>query len=68
MKQRLYAWFALIPVIFIAIVFFYSMSGGGSVSKDPLYTDLKDFPMYVKRGFVKSAARDGRVTVRKALK
>jgi len=44
-------WVSLIFVIVIAVIFFISLGSGGSVAKDPLYTDLTAFPAYLKNGY-----------------
>jgi signal transduction histidine kinase/ActR/RegA family two-component response regulator len=51
MWKKISAWSALLAVIMIATMFFYSLSSGGTVKNDPLYTDLMVFPSYVKNGF-----------------
>jgi len=51
MRKNIAVWLALIFVIGILAVFFISLDSGGSVAKDPLYTDLTAFPAYVKNGY-----------------
>ncbi|MDR1932796.1 MAG: hypothetical protein LBQ57_08260, partial [Spirochaetales bacterium] len=51
MNKKLPAWGALITVIGITVIFFYSLVSGNSPKQDPLYTDLMSFPAYVKNGF-----------------
>ena len=51
MRKNISVWLALISVIAIATVFFFSLGIGGSVAKDSLYTDLMAFPAYVKNGY-----------------
>ncbi|MDR2479045.1 MAG: response regulator [Treponema sp.] len=51
MRIRISAWGALAIVIIITVVFFYSISSGTLAVHDVLYTDLIDFPAFVKTGF-----------------
>ena len=51
MRKNIFVWLALIAVIAIAAIFFFSLGSGGSVKNDPLYTDLTAFPAYVKNGY-----------------
>ncbi|MCL2480629.1 MAG: response regulator [Spirochaetaceae bacterium] len=51
MRKNISVWLALISVIAIATVFFFSLGIGGSVANDSLYTDLMAFPAYVKNGY-----------------
>jgi len=51
MRKNISVWIALISVIAIAAVFFFSLGSGGSVAEDSLYTDLTAFPAYVKNGY-----------------
>ncbi|MCL2547847.1 MAG: response regulator [Symbiobacteriaceae bacterium] len=51
MRRTISVWLALISVIAITIVFFFSLGSGGSVTRDTLYTDLMAFPAYVKNGY-----------------
>ncbi|MCL2539623.1 MAG: ATP-binding protein, partial [Oscillospiraceae bacterium] len=50
-------WLALALVITIAVIFFLGLGIGGSVSKDPLYTDLTAFTAYMKNGYEPAYAR-----------
>ena len=51
MRKYITVWFALIFVIAISVIFFVSLGSGDSNAKDPLYTDLTAFSVYVKNGY-----------------
>ena len=51
MRKNISVWLALLSVIAIASVFFFSLGSGGSVAKDSLHTDLMAFPAYIKNGY-----------------
>ncbi|MCL2517179.1 MAG: response regulator [Oscillospiraceae bacterium] len=51
MRKNISVWLALISVVAIAAIFFFSLGSDGSVAKDSLYTDLTAFPAYVKNGY-----------------
>ena len=51
MRKNISILIALISVIAIAAVFFFSLGIGGAVTNDVLYTDLTAFPAYVKTGY-----------------
>ena len=57
MRKNISVWLALISVFALAAVFFISLGSGGSVAKDPLYTDLTVFPAYVKNGYEPAYAK-----------
>ena len=51
MRKNISVWLAFLSVIAVASIFFYSLGSGGSVTGDPLYTDLMACPAYVKNGY-----------------
>jgi len=51
MKKNISVWIAFISLIIIAVVFFFGLGSGGSHAGDSLYTDLTDFPTFVKNGY-----------------
>jgi len=51
MRKNISVWFALISVIAITVLFFFSIGIGDSVANDSIYTDLTAFPAYVKNGY-----------------
>ena len=51
MKKNVSVWIALIAVIIIAGIYFFSLGRVGSYESDSLYTDLMSFPAYIKNGY-----------------
>ena len=51
MIKNLFAWVTLAAALLFAVIFGYSLTGGGFMKSDTLRTDLTDFPAYVKIGF-----------------
>ena len=63
MRKNIFVWLALLSVIAVTTIFFFSLGSGGSVAKDALYTDLTAFPAYVKNGYEPAYANlDPRLT------
>ena len=51
MRRNISVLIALLFLVAIAVAFFSSLMSGGSVSDDILYTNLMDYPAYVKNGY-----------------
>ena len=61
--KNLSVWLSLILIIAVAATFFAGLGTGGSVAKDPLYTDLTACPAYIKNGYEPAyAALDPKLT------